>query len=176
MNQHLEFCTAHTNRITIYRSVFNRRWGRKWVDTERSRKIHGPNGYQVPPAAADFGLLYRFTQRGSCWGGTTGALPSRRLAENFGLVQLSDPAVWKPRGRTAHATRAKELGENKGVADNGLTNTNTNILPTTNDDLRRHFGLPATFWCPPSRRFLYITWIKRKQFLFREANKSNQVF
>jgi hypothetical protein len=34
--------------------------------------------------------------------------------------------------------RAKELGENKGVAGNGLTNTN--ILPITNDDPRSHFG------------------------------------
>jgi hypothetical protein len=72
--------------------------------------------------------------------GKYGALPNRRLAADFGLVRLSDPAAWKPRGRTAHAARAKELGENKGVADNGLTNTNTNILPTTNDDLRQHFG------------------------------------
>ncbi len=64
MNQHLEFCTAHTNRITSHRLVFNRRWGRKWVDTERSRKFHGPNGYRVLPAVADFGLLYRSTQLG----------------------------------------------------------------------------------------------------------------
>jgi hypothetical protein len=36
--------------------------------------------------------------------------------------------------RPTSAARAKELGENKGVADNGLTNTNNNILTTTNDD------------------------------------------
>jgi hypothetical protein len=46
----------------------------------------------------------------------------------------------RPRGmettRPNSAARAKELGENKGVADNGLTNTNEHILPTTNDDPR----------------------------------------
>ena len=49
-------------------------------------------------------------------------------------------ATVRPRGmkttRTNSAARAKELGENKGVAANGLTNTGTNILPTTNDDPR----------------------------------------
>jgi hypothetical protein len=40
-------------------------------------------------------------------------------------------ATFRPRGmkttRPNSAARAKELGENKGVANNGLTNTNTNI-------------------------------------------------
>jgi hypothetical protein len=44
-------------------------------------------------------------------------------------------ATVRPRGmkttRPNSAARAKELGENKGVATNGLTNTNTNeIIPT----------------------------------------------
>jgi hypothetical protein len=42
-------------------------------------------------------------------------------------------ATFRPRGmkttRPNSAARAKELGENKGVADNGLTNTNE-IIPT----------------------------------------------
>jgi hypothetical protein len=63
-----------------------------------------------------------------------------RWQENPSPYRLSNPAAWKPRDRTAHAARAKELGEDKGVADNGLTNTNTNILPTTNDDPRWQFG------------------------------------
>ena len=59
-------------------------------------------------------------------GGIPYALPNRRLSANLGLVRLSDPAAFKPRDRTA-----VELRENKGVAANGLTNTNTNeIIPT----------------------------------------------
>jgi hypothetical protein len=57
-------------------------------------------------------------------------------------------ATVRPRGmettRPNSAARAKELGENKGVAANGLTNTNT--LPTTNPLLTcwiywRRFGV-----------------------------------
>ena len=59
---------------------------------------------------------------------------------NYGaLRQILGLATLRPRGmkttRPNSAARAKELGENKGVADNGLTNTNNNIL-TTNDDPR----------------------------------------
>jgi hypothetical protein len=72
-------------------------------------------------------------------GSPYGALPNRlALRKILGLATL------RPRGmkttRPNSAARAKELRENKGVADNGLTNTNNNILPTTNDDPRWHFG------------------------------------
>jgi hypothetical protein len=48
-----------------------------------------------------------------------GALPNRRLAANFGLGDFPTPRLVNE-----SAARAKELGENKGVTDNGLTNTN----------------------------------------------------
>ncbi len=74
------------------------------------------------------------------WGSPYGALPNR-----LALRQILSLATFRPRGmkstRPASAARAKELGENKGVADNGLTNTNEHIiLPTTNDDPHWHFG------------------------------------
>jgi hypothetical protein len=60
------------------------------------------------------------------------------------LRQILDLATFRSRGmkttRLNSAARAKELGENKGVADNKLTYTNENILSTTNDDPRCHFG------------------------------------
>ncbi len=63
-----------------------------------------------------------YRQRGSPYG----ALPNRlALRQSLGL------ATFRPRGmkttRPTSAARAKELGENKGVADNGLTNTNKHI-------------------------------------------------
>jgi hypothetical protein len=67
-----------------------------------------------------------------------GALPNRlALRQILGLATL---ATFRTRGmkstRPTSAAHAKKLGENKGVADNGLTNTNEHILSTTNDDPR----------------------------------------
>jgi hypothetical protein len=64
---------------------------------------------------------------------------------NYGaLRQILGLATLRPRGmkttKPNSAARAKELEANKGVADNGLTNTNEHILPTTNDDPHWHFG------------------------------------
>jgi hypothetical protein len=58
--------------------------------------------------------------------GNYGALPNR-----LALRQILGLATFRPRGmkttKPNSAARAKELGENKGVADNGLTNTNEHI-------------------------------------------------
>ncbi len=71
------------------------------------------------------------------------------LYNRLALRQSLGLATFRPRGmkstRPTSAARAKELGENKGVADNGLTNTNNNILTTTNDDPRWHFGDTGDF-------------------------------
>ncbi|EFX68342.1 hypothetical protein DAPPUDRAFT_114655 [Daphnia pulex] len=68
-------------------------------------------------------------------GSPYGALPNR-----LALRQILGLATLRPHGmktmRPNSAARAKELGEDKGVADNGLTNTNEHVLPTTNDDPR----------------------------------------
>jgi hypothetical protein len=106
---------------------------------------------EVGLAIADKSGLTRWQENPSPYrrgGSPYSALPYQATCGKFwagAVVRLSDPAAWKPRDRTAHAARAKELGEVKGVADNGLTNTNTNILPTTNDDPRWQFGDTGDF-------------------------------
>jgi hypothetical protein len=175
----LLYCPTSThNSTTFYNHIPTLKLTR-WLPRHTTRRLYSTtlratsegSVTKVGLAIADKSGLTRWQENPSPYrqgGSPYGALPNRlALRQSLGLATFRPRGMKSTRSTSTSAARAKELGENEGVADNGLPNTNTYYqqqMMIRADTLE----IPATLWCPSSRNFLWITWIKIKQFFFTD--------